>query len=161
MLGEEKLKLNLNLAYKINILYLKLMTSTSVLSSLTDVPVSSIKRYLNMLKLRTDDYLKLLPELGNREHLLEIQRQVDELKELNIIENKWSKTDSPLNSFKVEIDEIKELYKKIKPVSDQELIITINNLKINNLSIRKIAEATGVSLGRIHKLLNQKTDRVK
>lgn len=161
MLGEEKLKEKLLLAYKVNILYLKLMSSTSDISTLTTVPVASVKRYLNMLGTRTDDYLRLLPDLGDKETLLEIQKKVDNQKEQNIVDNKWLSSDSPLDIFQEDVQGIKELYEKIKPLSDEEIRKNIINLQVDGMSLRKIAETTGVSLGRVHKILSSGTNKIK
>jgi len=154
MIGEEKIKQKLTLAYKINILYLKLMASISDVSVLTGVPIASIKRYLNMLGERTNDYLRLLPDLGDEETFLEIQSKVNQQKEQNMIDNKWMSSNTPLDMFQEEIQEIKNLYEEIKPLSDEEIRENIRNLQVDGLSLRKIAQATGVSLGRVHKILN-------
>lgn len=159
MLGEEKLKQKLTLAYKISVLYIKLMGSVSDVSTLTGVPVASIKRYLNMLGTRTDDYLKLLPELGDKETLLEIQKKIDAQKEQNIIDNRWISSETPLDIFQEEVVDIKELYEQIKPLSDDEIRKNIRNLHIDGLSVRKIAQATGVSLGRVHRILNTEPNK--
>lgn len=154
MIGEEKLKQKLILAYEIGTLYVDSMTSVSVISDLTTVPVSTVKNYLNMIKEKYNDYIQLLPELVTEEKLRKLLSKIDEQKNENIIQNERSFNEGILASFEVRIENIKNLYQKFKPLSDDELRKNILNLQLNGLSMRKISEATGVSLGRVHKIIN-------
>ena len=154
MLGEDKLKEKLMLAYKISTLYVDSMASTSVISELTTVPNPTVKRYINIIKEKKEDYIRLLPKLVTEEKLLELQAKIDEQKNENINLNVHAHNEGLLSNFGERIEEIKELYEKTKSLPEEELSKTILNLQLSGLSMRKIAEATGVSLGRVHKIIS-------
>lgn len=154
MLGEEKIKEKLILAYKISTLYVDSMASTSVISELTTVPNPTVKRYINIIKEKKEDYIRLLPKLVTEEKLLELQAKIDEQKNENINLNVHAHNEGLLSNFGERIEEIKELYEKTKSLPEEELSKTILNLQLSGLSMRKIAEATGVSLGRVHKIIS-------
>lgn len=154
MLGEEKIKQRLILAYEISTLYVDSMTSVSVISDLTTVPKATIKRYLNLIKENHNDYINLLPELVDEENLKELQLKIEEQKNENIIQNEYALNEGVLLGFYERIEKIKKLYQEFKPSTDVEISQNILNLQISGLSMRKIAEATGVSLGRVHKIIS-------
>ena len=130
------------------------MASTSVISELTTVTNPTVKRYINIIKEKKEDYIRLLPKLVTEEKLLELQAKIDEQKNENINLNVHAHNEGLLSNFGERIEEIKELYEKTKSLPEEELSKTILNLQLSGLSMRKIAEATGVSLGRVHKIIS-------
>lgn len=155
MISDEKKKLNLLLAYKIADLYRKLEVSTSTISELTSIPISTVKRSLSTIGDKKNDYLRLLPNLGNEEYLDQFQQEINEQIYKNKKANKWGKVPLLLEQYQKDFDMIKELYKETNPTISDESKNNIKILHINGNSIRQISKATGYSLGSIHKIISE------
>ena len=154
MIGEDKLREKLLFDYKVSVLYLKSGASSSILSVATEIPLSTVKGCTSTIGKRVDDYVRLLPELGTKEELLTLQKQIDEHAKTNKQLNKWNNQDSVLSSYSKEIEEIKSLYSKTNQSISEETKRRINNLRMDGWSMRRIAEETGVSLGTVSGIVN-------
>lgn len=152
MVSEKITKMKLLLAFEISDLYVKSNATASTISAVTEVPLSTVKRSLTAIKNRKNDYLRLLPELGNEEELDKFQQKIDEEIQANIKSNKWNKNPIDVEQFKSKVDKIRDLYNESNLTVTEEGKSRIVNLRCNGLSMRKIAEETGYSLDTIHKV---------
>jgi len=161
MISDEKTKQNLFLAYKISELYLKSNVSTKIISEAVNIPLSTIKRSINTVGKRLNDYLRLLPQLGNKEELIRFQEAIDIRAKENKNDNKWMNIPTDLDLFQKEIDEIRELYVSTNPLISEEVKTRITNLRFDGESIRKISQETGVSLATIHAIVSNSSNKSK
>jgi len=153
VLSEEKTKLQLLLAYKIVILYLKTHASSNEIANAAGIPVSTIKRYLNMPIIKGKEYLTLLPDIISQEQLTNLQEELMAMKADNKATNKWGS--STLSGEEDSIMEIRKLGSAtiIRPPSLDETM-KVQYLRANGDSYGKIAIRTGLSKGTAYNIVN-------
>lgn len=161
MLNDETLKIKLLLDYEISNLYLKSGASTKLISDKTGVPLSSVKRALNTVNDRIDDYERLLPDFKSRDFLEQIAFEIKELINENRKTNKWVPRELSEEVFGEEINKIKSLksnFDKHNTITDEEKKIMVN-LRINGDTLREISRKTGRSLSTVQTKINKKGKR--
>lgn len=158
MLNDNALKIKLLLDYEISILYLDSGASTSMISEKTEIPNGSIKRSLKTVGERTDDYIRILPHLGTKEELQQLQRKIDEQIKYNINKNKWVDRELSDSLYQSRIDSIKKLkeeFDELSPKITEKDIKAMKNLRLQGYPYRVISKKTGYSLSMVHKYVTE------
>ena len=151
MLNDETLKIKLLLDYEISELYLKSGASTKMISDITGISISSIKRALNTINDRMDDYERLLPKFLTRDSLEQMALEIKELIDENKRTNRWGSRELSLDEYEEEINRIKSLKSKFNSknnVSEEEKGYIVN-LRVNGDTFREIKRKTGRSLSTV------------
>ncbi len=160
MLGEEKLRLNMQFAYEVSKLFVRAGCSSTDLGEVTEIPKSTIKRCLKTVRERGNDILLLLPDI-NEEELLQLQEKINEQTKDNKQLNRWTQGIS-FDEFKSDITRVSELYRKTNRTISDEKKNTVVGLVINeDVAYRIIATSQGISLGSVAGIMKKSISDMK
>ena len=164
MVNDKEIKIKLLMNYELCKLYINSCASTREISSVTGVSVATVKRALNSLVEKKEEYLRLLPEVFTEEKIEELYSKVKEVSQYNTKTTKWSDKEISIVTFGDDIEKIKSYKKEIdnqaKKVTENDRF-TISNLRIMGYSYRKIKEETGFSISTISSVLTKNEDNKK
>ena len=163
MLNDETLKIKLLLDYEISELYLKSGASTKMISDITGVSLSSIKRALNTINDKMDDYERLLPDLLTRDTLEQMALELKELIAENKRSNRWASRELSVDEYSEEINRIKYLknrFDSFNTITEGEKSYIVN-LRVNGDTFREISRKTGRSLSTIESKLKEESVKIR
>mgnify|MGYP004610326023 FL=1 len=148
MLGEEKLRLNMQFAYEVGKLFVKAGCSSTELGAATEIPKATIKRCLKTVRERGNDILLLLPDISEEE-LLQLQEKINEQTKDNKQLNRWTQGIS-FEEFKIDIERVGDLYRQTNRTISDDIKSTVVGLVVNGeAAYRAIATSQGISLGSV------------
>lgn len=148
MLGEEKLRLNMQFAYEVGKLFVKAGCSSTDLGAATEIPKATIKRCLKTVRERGNDILLLLPDISEEE-LSQLQEKINEQTKDNKQLNRWTQGIS-FKEFKIDIERVGNLYRQTNRTISDDIKSTVVGLVVNGeAAYRAIATSQGISLGSV------------
>ncbi len=148
MLGEEKLRLNMQFAYEVGKLFVKAGCSSTDLGDATEIPKATIKRCLKTVRERGNDILLLLPDISEEE-LSQLQEKINEQTKDNKQLNRWTQGIS-FEEFKTDIERVGDLYRQTNRTISDDIKSTVVGLVVNGeAAYRTIATSQGISLGSV------------
>lgn len=148
MLGEEKLRLNMQFAYEVGKLFVKAGCSSTELGAATEIPKATIKSCLKTVRERGNDILLLLPDISEEE-LSQLQEKINEQTKDNKQLNRWTQGIS-FEEFKIDIERVGDLYRQTNRTISDDIKSTVVGLVVNGeAAYRAIATSQGISLGSV------------
>lgn len=152
MLSDVKTRNKLLLAVEVCRLYCMTGASTANISEATDISRASVKRYITVIRDKKGDILKLCPEYDEKT-LDDLEAKIEFLKEENIRNSKWNRSEVTFGYFSKQLAVIAELKKQAESYISDDDKIKIKNLRINmEASYRVISSETGVSLSQVYRI---------